>query len=223
MSVPTSPSTANAPLPPSALPELQVLPTPLAADKLLVGQLLSKSNEKFTPNTLEDRDYDDVGSRWYKDVILVDEATSRFREGLGANHLISKPAAGIEVGTIEAEEMRVRLLKDPSAALKKVTGSLEGKAWLEQHGGKGEVGFVTAVREVTNASYKRAGLVEAGNGLWEVVREVGGQGSDGKRRGSGLEVKTGSKRDIVGVEVRKVVAESGEVKLGEVLGTELLV
>lgn len=203
-----------APLSPSAVPELTILPQPRAADKVLVGQLVSATS-KHDPALLEDRDYDDVGSRWYKDVVLIDPATNKFKESLGATLYIQKPQEGVEVGTIEAREMRVRLLKDPASALKKVVQHEDTKKWVLEQAKNGEVGFVTAVREVTNASYKRAALVDRGAGNWEVVREVGGEGTDGKRRDSGLEVETGSKKDVVGVLVTKVLVQGGELKLGE--------
>ncbi|KAF1954213.1 hypothetical protein CC80DRAFT_494036 [Byssothecium circinans] len=197
--------------PPSAYKELTLLPKPLPPQALPVGQLVSKTS-KFDPTTLEDRDYDDVGTRWYKDVILYDSESGTFLESLGATHFIKKPEAGKEPGTIEATEQRVRLLKDPAAALKKALQAEEAKQWLKNNS---EAGFVIEKREVTNASYKRAGLVDRGNDNWEVVREVGGAGGDGQRRGSTLDVQTGSKVDVVGVLVKKIVVQNGEPTLGE--------
>jgi hypothetical protein len=182
----------------------------------------------LNPIALSDRDYDDIGTRWYKDVITLRSATDRFTGSLGATLLVpqSRIVAGEEVGTIEAEEMRVRMLKDPDAALDKVLHSHGGNGTLMWLGlERGDIGFVTAVREVKNASYKRAGLVDAGNGLWEVVREVDARKEgalEGVRRDSGLEVQTGSKWDVVGVVVRKVVhgGEDGVVRLGEEMGVQ---
>lgn len=198
---------------------MAILPTPLAAGKLPVGQLVTKSS-KFNPTTLEDKDYDDGGCRWYKDVIVLSNSTGTFNESLGGAHLVQKKLdADTSVGTIEAEEMHIRLLKNPENALAKAVGSPEASQWIKENAGQGDVGFVTAIREVVNASYKRARLVDIGGGNWEVVREVGHEGADGKRRDSGLEVQTGSKRDVVGVIVRKVVIEGDEIKLGEETGT----
>ncbi|CAI6292201.1 unnamed protein product [Periconia digitata] len=202
--------------PVSAYKELTILPQPLAPDALPVGQLVSKSS-KFNPPTLEDRDYDDVGSRWYKDVIVFDSKSGRFLQSLGATHFIKKPEDGNEAGTIEAPEQYVRLLKDPSASLKKALESDEAKQWLKENP---EAGFVVGARIVTNASYRRAGLIDRGNDNWEVVREVSGFSTDGKRRDSGLEVLTNSKHDVVGVSVRKILAQGGgEATLGEELDT----
>jgi len=211
-------SSAAAPLSPSAIPDLSLLPTPLASDAVPVGQLVSKSS-KLDPTTLENRDFDDIGTRWYKDVILVSTSTGLFATSLGGVHLIQKPAEGEEVATIEAEQQLVRLLKDPVAALQKAVSASEAKKWLEQQA-DGDVGFVVATREVTNASYKRSRLVDRGNRNFEVVREVGAEAKDGKRRPSGLEVQTGSKKDVVGVVVRKVVVEGDSVTLGAELGTQ---
>ncbi|KAF2467782.1 uncharacterized protein BDR25DRAFT_59598 [Lindgomyces ingoldianus] len=218
----TSP-TVKSPLSPSALPEFALLPAPLAADSTPVGQLISHTGT-LDPTALSDRDYDDIGTRWYKDVVTFRTATDLFTSSLGATLFVNKPAEGEEIGTIEAEEMRVRMLKNPDDALQKVLHGNGGNGTLMWLGlERGEIGFVTAVREVSNASYKRAGLVEAGNGLWEVVREVEArEKGDGMRRDSGLEVQTGSKRDVVGVVVRKVIhgGEDGVVRLGEEMGVE---
>jgi len=209
----------NAPLSPSAIPDLLLLPAPLASSSLPVGQLVSKSS-KLDPTSLADRDYDDIGTRWYKDVILVDASTGRFTMSLGGTLLVQRPGEGTEVGTIEAPQQRVRLLKDPSAALRKVISTSEAKQWLKEQAQSGDFGFVVATREVTNASYKRARLVDVGNGNWEVIREVGGEAKNGKRRPSGLEVQTGSKNDAVGVVVRKIVVEGDNVSLGVEIGAE---
>lgn len=204
------------PLSPSQLPEMAVLPVPLSADAIPLGQFVSSTNMKHNPGTaLSDRDYDDLGSRWYKDVVLIDEKTGRFTESLGGIMYIPKPPSGTAVGTIEAREMRVRMLKDPSAALFKVLHDNTMRDWLREETKKGEVGFVCAVREVINASYKRSSLVDRGAGNWEVVRLVGGEDSYGKRRDSGLDVDTGSKRDAVGVLVRRVIMDGDNIGLGE--------
>jgi hypothetical protein len=125
------------------------------------------------------------------------------------------------MGTIEAEETCVRSLKDPHAALSKRLNTGDTKSWVKEQAQKGNVGFVTAVREVTNASYKRATLKDLGNGTWEVVREVGGEESDGKRRGSSLDVQTGSKKDAVGVSMRKVIVNGVDITLGDDMSTEM--
>ena len=211
------PSHLSEPLSPSIIPDLAILPQPLPADTLPCGQLVSKKS-KHTPASLEDRDYDDIGTRWYKDVIFFNAEDGRFVESFGGTHLLQKPLdKGIEAGTIEAEEQRVRLLKDDEAALQKVWQDEAAKKWIKE---QGEAGFVTAHRQVSNASYKRARLVDVGNGNWEVVREVGGEDKSGKRRDSGLPIETNSKWDVVGVVVRKIVVEGDEVKLGEELGAE---
>ncbi|RMZ68269.1 hypothetical protein GMOD_00004488 [Pyrenophora seminiperda CCB06] len=215
------PSYLEGPLSPSIIPDLAILPQPLPADSVPCGQLVSKTS-KYTPKVLEDRDYDDIGTRWYKDVIFFSTTSGHFVESFGGTHLLQKPLdAGTEAGTIEADEQSVRLLKDADAALQKVWKNDESaKKWLLQQ--QGEAGFVVAHRKVANASYKRARLVDIGNGNWEVVREVGGEDKAGKRRDSGLPlpVETNSKWDVVGVVVRRVVVEGDEVKLGEEMGAQ---
>ncbi|KAF3009629.1 hypothetical protein E8E13_007297 [Curvularia kusanoi] len=214
------PSHLSEPLSPSIIPELSILPTPLPTDAVPCGQLVSASS-KHVPSTLQDRDYDDIGTRWYKDVIFLDTNSGHFVESFGGTHLVEKGLApGQEAGTIEAEEQRVRLLKDPESSLKKLWAEDEAaREWIKKNAGN--AGFVTAVRAVSNASYKRARLVDTGLKNWEVVREVGGEDKSGKRRDSGLDVKpTNSKMDVVGVVVRRIVMEGDDVGLGGELGAE---
>ncbi|KAJ8111323.1 hypothetical protein OPT61_g6052 [Boeremia exigua] len=213
------PSHLSEPLSPSIIPELSILPHPLSTDALPCGQLVSRTS-KHVPTQLHDRDYDDVGTRWYKDVIFFDSASGRFVESFGGTHLVEKGLApGQEAGTIEAEEQRVRLLKDPESSLKKLwVEDDEAREWIKE---QSEPGFVVAVRAVSNASYKRARLVDTGLKNWEVVREIGGEDKSGKRRDSGLDVKpTNSKFDVVGVVVRRIVMEGDDVGLGGELGAE---
>lgn len=211
------PSYLEAPLSPSIIPELALLPQPLPAADLPCGQLVSKQS-KHNPTVLEDRDFDDIGTRWYKDVIFFNSENGRFVESFGGTHLLQKPLdKGLEAGTIEAEEQRVRLLKDDAAALAKVWQDDAAKKWIKE---QDEAGFVVAHRQVSNASYKRARLVDIGNGNWEVVREMGGEDKTGKRRDSGLDVRnTNSKWDTVGVVVRRIIVEGDDAKLGEELGS----
>jgi len=211
------PSYLEGPLSPSIIPDLAILPQPLPADRLPCGQLVSKTS-KHTPKVLEDRDYDDIGTRWYKDVIFFNTDNGHFVESFGGTHLVQKPLdKGTEAATIEADEQNVRLLKDAEAALKKVWKDDEARKWIQE---QEEAGFVVAHRKVSNASYKRAKLVDIGNNNWEVVREVGGEDTSGKRRDSGLPVETNSKWDVVGVVVRKIIVEGDDVKLGEELGAQ---
>ncbi|KAL1593760.1 hypothetical protein SLS60_010492 [Paraconiothyrium brasiliense] len=206
---------AEGPLSPSIIPDLALLPKPLNNTAIPVGQFVSKT-AKYEPSTLEDRDYDDIGTKWYKDVIIFDSESSRFLESLGAAHLVQKQLEkGTEVGTIEAESQHVRLLKDADAALKKALQDENAQSWLKENE---EAGFVVATREVLNASYKRARLVDIGAGNYEVRREVGHEGQQGgKRRDSGLDVQTSSKTDLVGVVVREIIEKDGAYALGDEL------
>ncbi|KAK7179895.1 hypothetical protein PSPO01_14025 [Paraphaeosphaeria sporulosa] len=208
-------SSLEAPLSPSIIPDLALLPKPLNNKTISVGQLVSRTS-KHDPSTLEHRDYDDVGSKWYKDVISFDGKSGRFIESLGGAYMVQKqPGEGTEVGTIEAESQHVRLLKDADAALEKVLRDDKAQAWLKENQ---EAGFVVAIRLVLNASYKRARLVDIGAGNYEVRREVGHEGQGGKRRDSGLDVpETHTKTDIVGVVVREIVKNNGEYSLGDEL------
>jgi hypothetical protein len=100
----------------------------------------------------------------------------------------------------------VRLLKDADSAIKKMWQDDAAKKWIEE---QDEAGFVVAHRQISNASYKRARLLDIGNNNWEVVREVGNEDASGKRRDSGLPIEmTNSKWEVV---------EGDDVNLGEEL------
>jgi len=210
------PSYLSEPLSPSIIPELALLPQPLPAADLPCGQLVSKSS-KYNPTTLEDRDYDDIGTMWYKDVIFYNTEDGRFVESFGGTHLLQRPLdKGTEAATIEAEQQHVRLLKDAEAAIQKVRADESARKWIKD---QDEAGFVAANRQLANASYKRARLVDVGNGNYEVVRELGWEGKSSKRRDSALEVNnTDSKWDAIGVVVKKIIVDGDQVKLGEELG-----
>ncbi|KAF2448523.1 hypothetical protein P171DRAFT_214228 [Karstenula rhodostoma CBS 690.94] len=207
-------SSLEAPLSPSTIPDFALLGKPLPNTAIPVGQLVSRSS-KHDPSMLEHRDYDDIGTKWYKDVIIFNSESGRFLQSLGGAYIVkTQLEEGVEVGTIEAESQHVRLLKDANAALNKALQDDKAKAWLKENK---EAGFVVATREVLNASYKRARLVATGAGNYEVRREVGHEGQGGKRRDSGLDVQTNSNTDIVGVVVREIVENNGEYSLGEEL------
>lgn len=210
------PSYLSEPLSPSIIPELALLPQPLPAADLPCGQLVSKSS-KYNPTALEDRDYDDIGTMWYKDVIFYNTEDGRFVESFGGTHLLQRPLdKGTEAATIEAEQQHVRLLKDAEAAIQKVWADGAARKWIKE---QGEASFVVANRQLANASYKRARLVDVGNGNYEVVRELGWEGKSSKRRDSALEVNnTDSKWDAIGVVVKKIIVDGDQVKLGEELG-----
>ncbi|KAF2279930.1 uncharacterized protein EI97DRAFT_429699 [Westerdykella ornata] len=205
--------------------ELDILPQPLAVSSLPVGQLVSPS-AKLNTSVLADRDFIDVGDRFYKDVVLIDGKTGRFKESLGGVRLIEKPAPGDEVGVIEAMEERIRMLKNDAEAFAKVLSRDEqARGWIEKRMDSGEeVGFVTSVREITDPRYKHAMVQEtATGGMWEIELESPFSQEKGpkKRRDSGLDVVTGSNTDVVGVIVKKVVREGGDLRLSEEeLGTQ---
>lgn len=199
--------------------ELDILPQPIAASVLPVGQLVSPS-AKLNTSVLADRDFVDVGDRFYKDVVVIDGKTGKFKESLGGVRLIERPAKGDEIGVIEAMEEMIRMLKNDTEAFAKVVDEdAEARKWIEKRldGGE-EVGFVTTVRQVTDPRYKHAMVQETGTGgMWEIELEspFSQARTQKKRRDSGLDVVTGSDVDVVGAIVKRVVREGGELRLSE--------
>lgn len=141
---------------------------------------------------------------------------------LGGSLFLERPAEGTQLLSLEAENTIVRALKDTSTALKTVCSTPEAQAWLRQQVQAGEdVYFVSAVQEAKNASFKRASVIDAGNGLVKVSREIEQTGQGGVRRDSGLEVPTGTKNDALALELRRVVLTDETGQLSAELGDAL--
>lgn len=182
-----------------------LLPKPYPSDTYAVGQLLD-ANEAVDPDILTHKDFDDTHvANWYKDIISVGPS-GFFTASLGGEHLVETPAPGTQLVCLEAEKMAIRCLKNPEQAFAKTCAKRFVADWLKDMARKSKpVYFVTAVQEVENASLKPASFVDAGNGLAEVVTKMDNEESKRRRKDSGFDEPTGSKTDVVGVELRKVL------------------
>jgi hypothetical protein len=73
---------------------------------------------KHSPAALADRDFDNIGTCHYKGVVFCNAEDGRPTDSFGGTNLVQKSTKhDLATGTIEAEEQRMRLLKD---TLKKV-------------------------------------------------------------------------------------------------------
>lgn len=156
--------------------------------------------------------------------------SGRVTSSLGANLLLPRQAPETTLVLLEAENMSVRTLKDPQGVLKRVCGPSEAAIWLKAHKEAGEeVYFVSAVKEVKNASFRRASLIDAGNDMVKVRKliqmEAAAQGEGLERVNSAgsdiMDIGSSAKSDVIAVEVRKIIAKDGGVELGEIVEKSL--
>jgi len=212
--------------------QLHLLPKPLPRGSYTVGTLLIKpstSSNPLSPSVLGDRDYDDTHTvEWYKDILSL-APSGTFIKSLGANLFLPKQEPETQLVSLEAERMSIRTLKDYEGTLGRVTGTPDAEVWLKEQVKAGEeVYFVSAVKEVKNASFRRASVKEAGNGLVEVKKMAQTETQpDGERRDSGSDLGLGTtaKSDVIAVELMKVLVTEQDgklaVKMGEVLNGNL--
>jgi len=221
---------------------LTLLPRPTASTVHTVGQLLAPAS-RIDATSLTDRHYDDTFFvPFYKDIIALTPSET-LAASLGGVLLLPAPEAGGSLVQLAAEKMEVRALKDPQGALELVAKGPSAQAWLKLRLAEGkEVGFVTKVQSVRNASWRRCSTVDVGNGMVRVKGQRRESRADDdavdmgdrlqkvdSKTGEELEIAspTGSKNDVLAVELRRVVLKEGDggeaqVQLGEVVSQEEL-
>jgi len=227
---------------------LTLLPHPTASTVHTVGQLIA-SSAQLPATSLADRHYDDTFFvPFYKDILSL-TPTGALASSLGAVYLLPAPEAGGSLVQLAAEKMEVRALKDPAGALELVAKSPDAQSWLKLRLAEGkEVGFVSKVQSVRNANWRRCSVIDVGAGMVRVrgerrgsradeMDEVAVEDGEGLKKvdskNSALEEElrvaspTGSKSDVLAVEVRRVVLGEGAggavtVQLGDVVGQEEL-
>ncbi|KAF2496540.1 hypothetical protein BU16DRAFT_335152 [Lophium mytilinum] len=221
---------------------LTLLPHPVNSTVHTVGQLLA-SKEHIDTNSLADRHFDDTFFvPFYRDILTL-KPDETLNSSLGGIRLLSAREASGSLVQLNAEKMEVRGLKDPQGALDLVAKSPSAQSWLKLRLAEGkEVVFVTKVQSVRNANWRRCSVVDVGNGMVRVREERRASRADEEavdlgeggllkkvdsETGEELAVAspTGSKNDVLALEVRKVVLEEGDggdvqCELGEALGQE---
>ncbi len=146
-----------------------LLPKPLPADMLVVGQLLTHplrpEQDSFYPDEAHEAidDLNDFHIQLrYKDLFSVD-TEGRFMTNYGAKFDLGKVYRQPHLLTVKAEQMIQRTSQNPSKAFQAVCNDAGAQAWIyEQVKAKQPLYLVIGLTELKNAVFKRAKLQDAG-------------------------------------------------------------
>jgi hypothetical protein len=193
-----------------------LLPKPLPADEVTVGQLLvhplHPERDGFysqqAHQTIDDLNDYHIQLR-YKDLFSVDQE-GRFMANYGAKFDLGRVYRQPNLLSVTAEQMIQRTSQNPVSAFKAVVEDPEAREWIQRISADGkEFYIVVGVTELKNAVFKRARLQDAGasNRIKELPLEKGAKVPRAVRRNSiiGLE---GDRQvsGVFGMDVRRVTA-----------------
>ncbi|KAF2467872.1 uncharacterized protein BDR25DRAFT_305318 [Lindgomyces ingoldianus] len=193
-----------------------LLPKPLPADEVTVGQLLvhplhpEKDGFYSEQAHAEIDDLNDYHIQLrYKDLFSVD-AEGRFMTNYGAKFDLGRIYRQPNLLRVSAEQMIQRTSMQPARAFEAVCEDPEARAWiLNLPGDNKEFYIVVGVTELKNAVFRRAKLQDAGasNRLNELPIEKGAKVPRAVRRDSTLGLGTEAHVSAVfGMDVRRVSA-----------------
>ncbi|KAI8933067.1 hypothetical protein NX059_009712 [Plenodomus lindquistii] len=146
-----------------------LLPKPLPADTLVVGQLLTHplhpERASFYPDAAhaEVDDLNDYHIQFrYKDLFSTD-TEGRFMTNYGAKFDLGRIYRQPNLLTVKAEQMIQRTSQNPSQAFEAVCNDPEARTWIVEQLGEGQpLYIVMGLTELKNATFKRAKLQDAG-------------------------------------------------------------
>lgn len=146
-----------------------LLPKPLSADTLYVGQLLTDplhpERDSFYPDAahavIDDLNDFHIQLR-YKDLYSLD-TEGRFMTNYGAKFDLGRIYRQPNLLTVKAEQMIQRSSQSPSQAFQAVCGDSEARIWMSEQIKAGKpLYIVLGLTELQNATFKRAKLRDAG-------------------------------------------------------------
>lgn len=196
-----------------------LLPKPLRADLVTVGQLLTEplhpERECFLSQEAlaEVDDLNDYHIQLrYKDLFSVD-GEGRFLTNYGARFDLGRVFRQPNLLTVKAEQMIRRISQSPSKAFAAVCNDDEARTWIYQQVKTGKpLYIVLGITELKNATFKRAKLHDGGasSRLNEtplendarIPKSIRGRGG---RQDSGLGTET-SISGVFGMDVRHITA-----------------
>jgi hypothetical protein len=193
-----------------------LLPKPLPADEVTVGQLLihplHPERDGFYSQQAH-AEIDDLNDYHiqlrYKDLFSVDQE-GRFMANYGAKFDLGRVYRQPNLLSVTAEQMIQRTSQHPVQAFQAVVDDPEAREWIQKISEDGkEFYIVVGITEFKNAVFKRARLQDAGasNRLNELPIERGAKVPRGLRRNSTLGLGTEKPvSGVFGMDVRKVTA-----------------
>ncbi|KAF2106603.1 hypothetical protein BDV96DRAFT_590885 [Lophiotrema nucula] len=194
-----------------------LLPKPLPADEVTVGQLLTHplhpERDGFYSQAAHEA-VDDLNDYHiqlrYKDVFSVD-SEGRFMTNYGVKFDLGRIYRQPNLLTVTAEQMIQRTSQDPRRAFEAVCQDPEAREWIAKLGKEGkELYMVVGITELKNAVFKRAKLRDAGasKALSETPIEKGARVPRAVRRDSTLGLGTEAHLSgVFGMDVRRIRAK----------------
>ncbi|KAF2196423.1 hypothetical protein GQ43DRAFT_452361 [Delitschia confertaspora ATCC 74209] len=190
-----------------------LLPKPLSADEVTVGQLLvhplHPEQDGFYSTTAHEEidalnDYH-IQLR-YRDLFSVD-TQGRFMANYGAKFDLGRIYRQPNLITVNAEQMIQRVSQSPQRAFEAVCGDPEAREWIYQLAQEEkEFYIVVGVTELKNAVFRRARLQDAGasNRLAETPLEKGAKVPRAVRSNPRLGQSENYVSGVFGMDVRRV-------------------
>ncbi|KAF2703034.1 hypothetical protein K504DRAFT_508441 [Pleomassaria siparia CBS 279.74] len=193
-----------------------LLPKPLSANDVVVGQLLAHPlhpekdgfYSEISHEEVDDLNDYNIKLR-YKDIFSVDQE-GRFMANYGAKFDLGRIYRQPNLLSVTSEQMIQRSSQSPTATFEAVCNDPEARQWIYNLARENkDMYIVVGVTELKNATFKRAKLQDAGASkrLNELPIESGAKVPRAVRRNSTLGI--GSERYVSGVfgmDVRRVVA-----------------
>ncbi|KAF2816596.1 uncharacterized protein BDZ99DRAFT_458452 [Mytilinidion resinicola] len=199
-----------------------LLPKPLPADEVNVGQLLIHPlhpeldgffSEKQAAAVDELNDY--FIQLRYKDLFSVD-TEGRFAQNFGAKFDLGQVYRKPNLLSVSAEQMIQRISKHPYAAFETVCSDPDAQAWIAELAKEEKACYIVlGITEFKNAVFKRAVLQDGGvsNRLKEQPIEKGAKVPRSVRRDSTLGLGTEAHLSgVFGMDVRRIKARISRVQ-----------
>jgi hypothetical protein len=193
-----------------------LLPKPIAADEVTVGQLLTHplhpERDGFYSEAAH-AEVDDLNDFHiqlrYKDLFSVD-SEGRFMANYGAKFDLGQVYRQPNLLTVVAEQMVQRTIQHPPRAFQAVMNDPEAREWISSVLKEGkELYIVMGVTELKNARFKRARLQDAGAStrLNEMPIEQGAKVPKAVRRDSSMGDRIDKQvSGVFGMDIRRVTA-----------------
>ncbi|KAF2267264.1 hypothetical protein CC78DRAFT_93927 [Lojkania enalia] len=193
-----------------------LLPKPLPADLITVGQLVTHPLHPERDSFYSQKAHEEIDELndyhiqlRYRDVFSVD-SEGRFMTNYGAKFDLGRVYRQPNLLTVAAEQMIQRTSQDPRRAFEAVCEDPEAQEWILERSKEGKDFYlIVGVTELKNAVFKRAKLQDAGASkrLNELPIEKGANVPRAVRRDSTLGLGTEAHLSgVFGMDVRRITA-----------------
>jgi len=192
---------------------LTLLPKPLPADEIAVGQFLANPldpmhNTFFSTASPSDEDLSDFHIQMrYRDLFSLDPS-GHFAASYGSKCDLGKVWRKQNLLSVQADQMIYRSLKEPGLAFDAICRDPEAREWItELAARKRPFYWVAGIKELRNAKFKHAQPSESG--LVEMPIEPTTRVPMVVRRDSTMGEVEAQNSGVFGMDIRKVQARIG--------------